>query len=134
MLYVDGDRSTQVERSCGPETRLGRQGGPEPRPEPPDCGCGQRSSRAGNLSNATRAVVVRIRYIDVRPKTLHVKSGKRFSVRVQTDAKRYSWHLGPRGAVARRRVLTLRAGQPGTYRLVVAANGHVSRARVAVSP
>ena len=71
---------------------------------------------------------------DVRPHVLHVKSDKRFSVRVLTDAKRYSWHLGERGNVARTRHLVLRAGQPGTYRLVVAANGHVSRAVVVVSP
>jgi hypothetical protein len=79
-------------------------------------------------------VAVVIRYIDMRPHVLHVKSDKRFSVRVLTDAKRYSWHLGQRGNVARTRHLVLRAGQPGTYRLVVAANGHVSRAVVVVSP
>jgi hypothetical protein len=36
--------------------------------------------------------------------------------------------------VAHKQVLRLRAGLPGTYRLVVAANGHVSRALVVVSP
>ena len=81
-------------------------------------------------------MVVRIRYIGVQPHVLsRVKTGKRFSVNVQTRTrKRYSWHLGPRAAVARRRVLTLKAGAPGTYRLVVAANGHVSRTVVVVSP
>jgi hypothetical protein len=90
--------------------------------------------RAGNFSQPTRAVVVRIRYIDLRPHVLHVRTGKRFSVRVRTDAKRYSWHLGSRGKLARKRVLTLRAGAPGSYRLVVAANGHVARALVVVTP
>ena len=131
ILYVDGESRGTVKAAVrkGKIDLRGRGFGPGPhrlRLRAIDV--------AGNLSNPTRAVVVRIRYIDVRPKALHVKSGKRISVRVQTDAKRYSWHLGPRGAVARRRVLTLKAGAPGTYRLVVAANGHVSLAVVVVSP
>ena len=44
----------------------------------------------------------------------------------------------PAGALSdlfgRQRLLILRAGAPGTYHLVVAANGHVSRALVVVSP
>jgi hypothetical protein len=89
---------------------------------------------AGNLSSPTRAVVVRIRYIELQRQVFHVKTGARFGVKVVTDAKRYSWHFGKLGNVARRAVLHLRAGAPGTYRLVVAANGHVSRALVVVSP
>ncbi len=89
---------------------------------------------AGNLSNPTRAVVVRIRYIELQRHVLHVKSGALFRVRVLTDAKHYSWHLGSAGAVTRKHLLVVRAGQPGTYHLVVAANGHVSRALVVVSP
>ncbi len=134
ILYVDGDRRTQVRAFV----RAGKLdwGGRAARSLKPGPHLLRLRAidRAGNLSNATRAVVVRIRYIGVQPHVLHVKTGKRFSVRVQTDAKRYSWHLGPRGAVARRRVLTLKAGAPGTYRLVVAANGHVSRTVVVVSP
>lgn len=134
ILYVDGQRRTTVNR----RVRVGK------------IDWGYRAARnlrpgrhlirlraidlATNLGNPTRAVAVWIRYIGVRPHVLHVKTGKRFSVRVQTDAKRYSWHLGPRGAVARRQVLTLKAGAPGIYRLIVAANGHVSRAVVVVSP
>jgi hypothetical protein len=134
ILYVDGDRRTTVNRLV----RTGKLdwGGKAARGLRP----GQHRLRlraidsAGNLSNPTRAVVVRIRYIEVRPHVLHVKSGARFGFRVLTDANRYSWHLGQRGHVARKRVLVLRAGPPGTYRLVVAANGHVSRALVVVSP
>lgn len=89
---------------------------------------------AGNLSKPTRAMVVRIRYIELQRHVLHVKSGVRFRVRVLTDAKHYSWHLGSAGAVTRKHLLVVRAGAPGTYRLVVAANGHVARALVVVSP
>jgi hypothetical protein len=134
ILYVDGDRKTTVKRLL----RVGKLdwGGKAAR----KVGPGAHRIRlraidgAGNLSEPTRAVTVFIRYIQVTPHVLHVKTGRRFSVRVRTDAKRYSWHLGARGNVARRHRLTLRAGQPGTYRLLVAANGHVSRALVVVSP
>jgi hypothetical protein len=134
VLYVDGVRRTLVHRYLrsgkldwgGLSARYLRPGPHRIRLRAIDL--------ATNLSAPTRAVTVFIRYIQVTPHVLHVKSGKRFSVRVRTDAKRYSWHLGSRGNVARRHRLTLRAGQPGTYRLVVAANGHVSRALVVVSP
>jgi len=90
--------------------------------------------RAGNLSKPSRTVVVRVRYIKLQRHVLHVKSGALFRVRVLTDAKHYSWHLGSAGAVTRKHLLVVRAGPAGTYRLVVAANGHVSRALVVVSP
>jgi FlgD Ig-like domain len=134
ILYVDGDRRVTVKRLV----RAGKLdwGGKAAR----QLGPGPHRLRlraidgAGNLSSPTRAVVVRIRYIGLQRHVFHVKSGARFSVRVFTDAKRYSWHFGRRGNVARKHFLVLRAGQSGTYRLVVAANGHVSRALVLVSP
>jgi hypothetical protein len=134
ILYVDGDRRTLVNRLV----RVGKLdwGGRAARSLQP--GLHRLRLRAidaaGNLSNPTRAVVVRVRYIEVRPHLLRVHTGARFGFRVVTDAKRYSWHLGSRGGVKRKPLLILRAGAPGTYRLVVAANGHVSRALVLVSP
>ena len=89
---------------------------------------------AGNVGPPTRALVVRIRYIEARPHVVRVRSGARFSVRVRTDAVRYTWHLGSRGKVARKPVLTIRAGAPGRYVLRVAANGHVARVVVLVRP
>ena len=89
---------------------------------------------AGNLGPPTRSFVVRVRYVDLRPHLLAVRSGARFGFRVFTNAKRYSWHLGTRGGVARGPFLILRAGAPGRYRLRVAANGHVARALVLVRP
>ncbi len=134
ILYVDGDRRTTVKRLV----RAGKLdwGGQAARGLRP--GLHRLRLRAidsaGNLSNPTRAVVVRVRYIEVRPHVLRVHTRARFGFRVDTDAKRYSWHLGPRGDVKKQRLLILRAGAPGTYHLVVAANGHVSRALVVVSP
>jgi flagellar hook capping protein FlgD len=134
VLYVDSDRRVTVKRLV----RAGKLdwGGKAAR----QVGPGRHRLRlraidaAGNISSATRAVVVRIRYIGLQRHVFHVKSGARFRVRVLTDAKRYSWHFGKLGNVARKSVLRLRATTPGTYRLVVAANGHVSRALVVVSP
>jgi hypothetical protein len=135
ILYVDGDRRPTVKAYVregkldwgGQAARGLRAGSHRLRLRALDF--------AGNLStNPTRAVVVRVRYIEVRPHVLRVHTGARFGFRVVTDAKRYSWHLGSRGAVRKERLLILRAGAPGTYHLVVAANGHVSRALVVVSP
>jgi flagellar hook capping protein FlgD len=134
ILYVDGDRRGTVNAYVRAGKldwgfRAARRLGP-----------GKHRLRlraidlAGVLSNETRAVVVRIRYIDVRPHVLRVHTGARFGFRVVTDSKRYSWHLGARNGTRRQRLLILRAGAPGTYHLVVAANGHVSRALVLVSP
>jgi hypothetical protein len=134
ILYVDGDRRTTVNRLL----RVGKLdwGGRAARGLRP--GLHRLRLRAidvaGNLSNPTRAVVVRVRYIEVRPHVLRVHTGARFGFRVDTDAKRYSWHLGSRGGVKKQRLLILRAGAPGTYHLIVAANGHVSRALLVVSP
>jgi hypothetical protein len=134
ILYVDGDRKTTVNRLV----RAGKLdwGGRAARGLRP--GLHRLRLRAidsaGNLSNETRVVVVRVRYIKVRPHVLRVHTGARFGFRIVTDAKRYSWHLGSRGGVRKQRLLILRAGAPGTYRLVIAANGHVSRALVVVSP
>jgi hypothetical protein len=90
--------------------------------------------RAGNLGPPSRSLVVRIRYIELRPHVVRAKSGTRFGFRVLTEAKSYSWHLGSRGGVSRRALLILRAASPGRYRLVVAANGHVARGLVVVTP
>ena len=134
ILYVDGDRKTTVNRLV----RAGKLdwGGRAARGLRP--GLHRLRLRAidaaGNLSNPTRAVVVRVRYIEVGPHVLRVHTGARFGFRVDTDAKRYSWHLGSRGGVKKQRRLILRAGAAGTYHLIVAANGHVARALLVVSP
>ena len=80
--------------------------------------------RAGNLSAATPTAFVRVRYVTLRPHVVRVGELKRFGVRVSTDATRYRWRLGQRHGTARRRVLVLRAGYQGRYRLVVTARGH----------
>ncbi len=89
---------------------------------------------AGNLSKPTRAFVVRVRYIEVRPHVLQAKSGARIGFRIVTDAQRYSWHFGSVHRIGHGSPLVFSAGPPGLYVLRVAANGHVARAVVTVTP
>ena len=89
---------------------------------------------ATNLGPPSRALTVFVRYVELRPHVLRARTGKRFAVRVDTNAKSYAVHLG--GLHARRsgRFLYLRASAPGRYDLRVAANGHVAHAVVVVRP
>jgi FlgD Ig-like domain len=89
---------------------------------------------ATNLGPPSRALPVFVRYIDLRPNALRVKTGRRFGFRVLTDAKRYSVHLGSLHARRGGRLLILRAPAPGRYLLRVAEHGHVARAIVTVTP
>jgi hypothetical protein len=134
VLYVDGDRRTMVRRRVragkldwGGRAARGLRHGPHL--------LRLRSIVfAGNLGPESRAVTVFVRYIDLRPGIVRVRTGRRFGFRVLTDAKSYSVHLGPLHAVRSGPLLILRAPEPGRYTLRVAANGHVARARVVVRP
>ena len=90
---------------------------------------------AGNETPAgeRKDVTVVLRYVDLTPKLSTVKAGRPFKVHVQTAARRYTWRLGHRHGGRRGRTLRLRAPTtPGTYRLVVAVNGHTTTAVVKV--
>lgn len=90
--------------------------------------------RAGNRSRATRPVAVRVRYVELSRARVEVASGRRFSVRVSTDARSYRWRLAGRTGRETRRVLILRApAQPGEYRLTVVVGSRGARADVLVS-
>jgi hypothetical protein len=90
--------------------------------------------RATNLGPPSRALRVFVRYIELRPHALRVKTGRRFGFRVLTDAKRYSVHLGSLHARRGGHLLILRAPAPGRYVLRVAEHGHVAKAVVTVTP
>ena len=90
---------------------------------------------AGNVTPASerKDVTVVVRYVQLTPERLLVRSGRRFKVHVKTSARRYTWRLGHRRGNGRRQVLRLSApSTPGTYRLVVAVNGHATTAVVQV--
>jgi hypothetical protein len=91
--------------------------------------------RAGNRSLRTRAVPVRVRFVELSRERIEVGAGKRFSVRVLTDADSYRWlFAGERGA-GRREVLVLRAPEePGPYTLYVTVGGRAASAAVDVLP
>ncbi|MGH3055010.1 MAG: hypothetical protein ACRDL7_08550, partial [Gaiellaceae bacterium] len=90
---------------------------------------------AGNETpaSARKHVTVVVRYVQLSPQRLTVRSGRLLVVHVQTSARRYTWRLGHRHGAHRGKVLRLRAPTtPGTYRLVVAENGHATTAVVQV--
>jgi hypothetical protein len=90
--------------------------------------------RAGNRSVRTRAVPVRVRFVELSRERIEVGAGKRFSVRVLTHASTYRWLFAGRRGAGRREVLILRAPEePGNYTLYVTAAGHAARADVEVT-
>ena len=90
--------------------------------------------RAGNRSVRTRAVPVRVRFVELSRDRIEVEAGKRFSVRVRTDASSYRWLFAGRRGTGTREVLVLRApDEAGTFNLYVTAAGHAARAEVVVT-
>jgi hypothetical protein len=90
--------------------------------------------RAGNRSVRTRAVPVRVRFVELSRDSIEVGAGKRFSVRVLTDATSYRWLIAGRRGVGRREVLVLRAPEePGSHTLYVTVGAHAARAAVEVT-
>lgn len=89
--------------------------------------------RAGNRSDPAGPVTVTIRYVELSRKSIRVRAGSRFSVRVATDAESFSWRLGRAGGSSPPGVLVVRAPvRPGRYALVVEANDRRARANVIV--
>jgi hypothetical protein len=90
---------------------------------------------AGNETPAAarKHITVIVRYFEVSPGRITVRSGRSFSVHVKTAAKRYEWRLGRRHGARRGKLLRLQAPTtPGTYRLVLQESGHVQTAVVRV--
>jgi FlgD Ig-like domain len=95
---------------------------------------GARDAAGNETPSADRKTVrVVIRYIEVAPKVLSVRSRARFAVHVETKAPRYTWRLGGQHGAKRTKVLHLRApSNRGTYRLFVTEQGHTAIALVRV--
>ena len=90
---------------------------------------------AGNLSAPSRALAVRLRYVEIRGKRLVARAGKRFRVPLDTDARTVRWRLAGRSDLGQARSLRIRApAAPGRYRIYVSAKGHADTARVVVRP
>jgi FlgD Ig-like domain len=90
---------------------------------------------AGNRSNRVPAGPVRVRYIELGRDRITVQAGRRFGVRVRTDARRYGWLFARGRGSTTRRYLVLRAPErPGRYRLFVETSGHGTSVPVVVTP
>ena len=89
--------------------------------------------RAGNRSMRTRAVSVRVRFVELSRDRIEAVAGKRFSVRVRTDANSYGWLFAGKRGNGTRQVLVLTAPEmPGAYALYVTVGGRAARAAVNV--
>jgi len=90
---------------------------------------------AGNETPSAerKQVTVAVRYVELTPARLTVRSGALFAVHVETTAKRYTWRLGQRHGSHRGKRLRLHAPTtPSTYRLVVSEGGQSTTAVVRV--
>jgi hypothetical protein len=77
---------------------------------------------------------VRVRYVELARDRVEVVAGRRFGIRVSTDATSYRWlFAGERGAGSAE-LLVLRAPEtPGTYTVYVAVGSHADKAAVVVT-
>jgi FlgD Ig-like domain len=90
---------------------------------------------AGNETpvDGRQQIAVELQYIVLTPGRITVRSGRPFKMHVETASRHYTWRLGQRRGERRRKTLRLRApSTSGTYRLVVAQNGHTATAVVRV--
>jgi hypothetical protein len=87
---------------------------------------------AGNVSERTLSVPVRIRFLELDP-IPRAAAGRLFRVHVDTDLRTVAWSLGRRHGRASPRRLTLRApNRPGVYRLTLSGHGHRDTTRLVV--
>ena len=134
-MLVDGQRRvlSKFRRKEGSLVWFGRVDGRPVRPGTYEIRL-RAIDRAGNRSARTRAVEVKARYVELSRERIEVAAGKRFSVRVLTDAPSYRWVFAGEKGSGRRQVLVLRAPEtPGTYFLYVSVGGRADRAEVVVS-
>jgi hypothetical protein len=135
MMLVDSDRRV-LSRFRATEGRLAWFGLVDDRPvRPGTYEIRLRAfDRAGNRSARTRAVPVRVRYIEFRRDEVEAVAGRRFRIGVSTDAASYRWLFDGRRGKFRKKILVLRApAVPGTYVLYVRAGRFADRAEVIVS-
>jgi hypothetical protein len=134
MMLVDGQRRV-LSKFRATKGRLRWFGIVDGAPVPPGTyGIRLRAfDQAGNRSTSTRSIPVRVRYADIRQERVRAVVGKRFSVRVSTDAKTYRWLFDRKRGYAHKKVLVLRAPQtPGTYAVYVRVGRYADRAEVVV--
>ena len=133
VLYSDGRQVVKVKSFNGDSLQWGRRNGMPTRPGIYHLFL-RAIDHAANEGPPSRTFTVRIRYIELGRKLIPARVGGRIRVRVSTDAREYFWRIGPRHGRGRSRMLSLAAGTPGRYRLVVSEHGHRAAATVVVRP
>ena len=136
ILSVRGERVlfTLGQKPTGELIWNGKLGKP-PSPVPP----GQyvlrvsAQDRAGNVSKPYVFAIVQVRYVTLARTRIVVAPGKRFFVRVSTDAPTVQWRLHGRSGIARAGTLRIRAPKSaGVYHLYVTVGSHSAVAAVVV--
>jgi hypothetical protein len=133
VLYADGRQVVKLKAFGAPSLQWGLRNGMPARPGVYRLRL-RSIDRAGNLGPPSRTFILRIRYIELAPRLIRARAGGRIRARVSTDARAYTWRIGPRHGRGRSRVLSIAAGPPGRYRLVVSEHHHHAAATVVVSP
>jgi FlgD Ig-like domain len=89
--------------------------------------------QAGNRSDSTPQIQVRVAYISFLRNRIPAVAGRRIAVRVTTYASTYRWVFNRRRGTTKKRVLLLKAPeQTGTFPLYVSVGAHAARAVVVV--
>ena len=135
MLLVDGRRRVlgRFRPRRGRLTWLGQVRGRPVRPGTYELRL-RALDRAGNRSARTRAVSVRVRYVELARSRIEVVAGRRFRIGVSTDARSYRWLFAGERGTDRAKVLALRAPEtPGTYAVYVRVGRFADRAEVVVT-
>jgi hypothetical protein len=89
---------------------------------------------AGNVSPPRPLGRLTVRFVELAADSARAVQGRRFRIRVRTDAATVRWRFAGGHGVATGDVLVLRAPRrPGFYTLFVEANGHGDKARVLVA-
>jgi hypothetical protein len=134
MLLVDGTRRVlgRFRPHSGRLVWFGRINGRPVRPGTYELRL-RAFDRAGNRSRRTRFVPVRVRYVELARDRVEIVAGRRFGIRVSTDALSYRWLFAAERGVGREELLVLRAPEtPGTYTVYVSVGRWADKAEVVV--
>jgi len=135
MMLVDGRRRvlSKFRETSGQLVWFGRVNGRTVRPGRYEIRL-RAFDRAGNRDSSRRTVPVVVRFVRLARERIEVVAGRRFSVRVSTDARMYRWIFAGDKGTGRRRTLVLRAPEtPGEYRVIVTVRGRADSAEVVVT-
>ena len=135
MMLVDGRRRaiSKFQELEGRLVWFGRVNGGTVRPGTYEIRL-RAFDQAGNRSRRTRAVAVRARYVELARDRVQVVAGRRFGIRVSTDATSYRWLFADERGAGRAELLVLRAPETaGLYTVYVTVGSHADKATVVVT-